>query len=321
MRAIAVVLLTIWHCFFCTMFVWGIVPFHKDIIPYKFISSFFIVDAVMPLFTFLSGYLFTALWKDHGKYRDFVPFLKNKLNRLLVPFLIFSILIISTSYNLEITDIVWGEGSHMWYCVMLFWCFLIDWTIKKFGKRKIGWALFVFSSTLVLAYKNFWYLPFKLPLGFDNSLYYYSFFFIGGIVFNHRKILLDFFSDKVIFVLGVYIIIYIVNILNIHILSRIAIFLQSYLFLFTLWLIIMLLIQGGMLSYNRKLERLCKCSFGIYVFHHWIAWNVVWYPPASEFLRNHYLLFPLLLTPIVFFASYALTDLLLKTRIGNYLLS
>lgn len=83
----------------------------------------------------------------------------------------------------------------------------------------------------------------------------------------------------------------------------------------------MQLVGAGRLKSNDKIKNLCKYSFGIYVFHHWIAWDIVWFPPISNVLREHYVLFPLVLTIIVFSLSYLLTALSFKTRLGKYLLS
>lgn len=186
LRAIAVILLVIWHCFFCPMFVWGVVEPQADMNLLKLVAKFMIVDATMPLFTFISGYLFTALYVEKQKYRSFLPFLKNKVNRLIVPFLVFSVLIISTSYNMDFKSMVWGEGCHMWYCAMLFWCFMIAWALLRLNNKIVSWFIIGISIVLVFANPNFWYLPFQFPFGLDNGLYYYSYFALGGAFFCIR---------------------------------------------------------------------------------------------------------------------------------------
>jgi len=318
LRAIAVVLIVFWHCFFCPMYVWGTVEPQADMKFFQQVARFVIVDATMPLFTFISGYLFTALYVGQMKYRSFLPFLRNKINRLFIPFLVFSVLIICTSYNMSFNSLIWGEGCHMWYCAMLFWCFIISWVLLRINNNVLQWVLFLISAVLVFAYPNFWYIPFQLPLGIDNGLYYYSYFALGGCIFMFK----DKYKDiNVGIIWGVYVILFLINLISLPIISRFCSSLQTYVFSFALWITITQLIEDGKLQNNKKIKDLCKYSFGIYVFHHWLAWDIVWFPPILNVLRDHYFLFPLLLTVVVFALSYFLTEMSFKTRLGKYLLS
>lgn len=317
LRAIAVILLVVWHCFFCTMFVWGVVSPQPDMMPFRILSAFFVVDAVMPLFTFISGYLFTALYTEKGKYRVFSAFVKNKVNRLLIPYIIFSLLIISTSYKLNYDNLLWGEGCHMWYCAMLFWCFMIGWGVKSLNNRVIGCLIMLISTSLVFAYPNFWFLPVQLPLGIDNGLYYYSYFALGGVFFMYRD---KFKKCNLLILWGIYAILFLINIISLPIISRICSSIQTYIFSLALCLTIMRINETGKIKSNKKIKQLCKYSFGIYVFHHWLAWDLVWFPPISYILRAHYFLFPFFLTIIVFGLSYLLTGISFKTRLGRFLL-
>lgn len=180
LRTIATISVVAWHCFFCPMFGWGIVEEQSGMKPFRLINSFFIPNADMPLFTFLSGYLFFMLREEKGKYKEFKPFLFNKIKRLLLPFLFFSLLIVSTSYNHRYSDICWGEGSHLWYCPMLFWCFLIAWVVLKLNNWFVMGLCVGGSVLLVLIFPSVWFLPFRLPLGIDNACYYFSYFLLGG---------------------------------------------------------------------------------------------------------------------------------------------
>ena len=318
LRVIAIILIVIWHCFFCTMYVWGIVEPQYEMKPFVLIAKFAIVDATMPLFTFVSGYLFTALYEEQGKYRGLLSFLKTKVNRLVIPFFVFSILIIATSYKMDFNSLIWGEGCHMWYCAMLFWCFVIDWFVKRVNKRVLNWTLFILSAALVFAYPNFWFLPFQLPLGIDNSLYYYSYFAFGERIFMYRCKLKEF---KTSLVWAGYVMMFIVSCIGLPFISKMCSFFQAYFFSYALWITVINLIDKDVLRNGTKIKKLCKYSFGIYVFHHWLAWDIVWFPPVSEMLRNHYILFPLLLTIIVFISSYLLSVLSFKVKLGRYLLS
>ena len=323
LRLLAVLLLVTWHCFFCVIFIWGVVEPNPKILFLRYLSRFMMPDAVMPLFTFVSGYLFYALYFDREKYRVFKNFIKSKIKRLLIPFAIFSVLIVLSTPNLHFEPIIWGHGTHMWYCAMLFWCFIIAWLLLKVNSRFLISFVIALSTILVFAYPNFFYMPIDLPIGIDNGFYYFSYFALGGAIFNYKQKIFQWLQSKVLIVAGVYTGLWLLNISGIHIISRIAFSFQCYLFVIFLWIIVMKLINLSYLKQSKRLTQLCDCSFGIYVFHHWIAWNIVWYPPVSLFLRRdyNYVWLPLIMTPLIFGISYFVTKLLLKTRIGNFLLA
>ena len=323
LRAFAVILLVTWHCLFCVQFVWGVVTPGRDVLPFMLISRLIIPDAMMPLFTFISGYLFCALFFERGKYQEFGLFLWSKVKRLIIPFFVFSPLIIWTSYNMNFTDFIWGEGCHMWYCPMLFWCFILAWVLLKINSKAVIIIVSLFSTCLVFAYPNLWFLPFRLPLGIDNGFYYFSYFAFGGAINRYKTCIYNKMGNMstIWLVLAAYIALWIINCMGILFISRLASSLQCYLFVVLLWLVVMKYVENSKRRLNEKLSQLCKCSFGIYVFHHWIAWDIVWFPPLRFFLQNNYLWLPVLATPIIFVVSYGLTKVLLKTRIGLFLLA
>lgn len=63
-----------------------------------------------------------------------------------------------------------------------------------------------------------------------------------------------------------------------------------------------------------------KYSFGIYVFHQWIIWNITRWHGTSSLMNEHYVIFPLILFITVFAISYYLSVFLCKTKVGRYLL-
>lgn len=71
-------------------------------------------------------------------------------------------------------------------------------------------------------------------------------------------------------------------------------------------------------------EKISYCSFGIYVFHQYILWNITRIPHCVYFIKpymeGYYVLFPILLFVFVFTVSYGITHFSLKTQIGRYLL-
>ena len=319
-RAIAIVLLLLWHCFFCPMFVWPICEWHTDMLYFSIVSNFIIPDATMPLFTFISGYLFVGLYLNRNKYHEFKGFLKNKIKRLLIPFFILSIFVILTSYNLHIDRIWKGEGSHLWYCAMLFWCFIIGWCVLQLKSSLVSVITFSLSTLLVFLYPNFWFLPFELPLGIDNSMYYYSYFAYGGGVFVIGKQLSKYLTSGVLLLSFSYFFIFVATSFSLYHVGYIANFMKPYLLCLLLWFLIKWLLSKGWIYKTVFITNLSNYGFGIYVLHHWLAWNIVWIPFMTPILKEHYIIFPFVLLIVVSILSYYLTKLALFTKVGRFLL-
>ena len=126
-RAFAVISLVVWHSY-CSYVCWGFGNSPLDKIYYLFIVNL-IPDANMPLFTFISGFLFSFLLVEKNKYKQLKPFLKIKSERLIIPFLVLGAFTLLTERNIGIVECITrgGGNSHLWYCLMLFYVFIADW--------------------------------------------------------------------------------------------------------------------------------------------------------------------------------------------------
>lgn len=127
----------------------------------------------MPMFVFLSGFLYCLLWRK-GRYAERWHFLWEKVQRLLVPYVLWGILIIllfPRYYNWS--KLLGGELSHLWFLTMLFGVFLVVTLLRRWlqTSRQIAcWmALFVGLNMLrpllpagVFALRTVTYLPYFL---------------------------------------------------------------------------------------------------------------------------------------------------------------
>jgi hypothetical protein len=82
-----------------------------------------------------------------------------------------------------------------------------------------------------------------------------------------------------------------------------------------------LFVRYKLLKNSEFIDKLGEYGFGIYVFHHWIAWNFVHLPEVLPIMQNHYILFQMFFTLIVFILSYLVTALSLKSKVGRFLLA
>lgn len=319
MRFIAILSIVVWHCAICPYLCWDLLDIKTLPInyPFRILATVFFPDAAMPLFTFISGYLFSYLI-GLGKYGVFRDFTLNKINRLIVPFLVIGTLVNITSYDRYLTDIPWGEGSHLWYCCMLFWCFIITWIAVKCIHTSSLYFLLIASFLLQMSVENHFDMGFKLPLGIHHSFYYIGYFVAGYLLFKNKGIIELLNSYKKTFVI-LYLAICIVPLFNIHPFIRLSLVVHNYLYS------ILLLVLLGTLEIRSPLagnivSKVCRYSFGIYVFHEWISWNFCHVPSVTAFLYNHYFVFPIVNVVAIFLISFVLTDISLRTKIGRYLL-
>lgn len=328
-RVYAILTLVLWHCFFCPYLCWDLVePSRIPVLGiYNAISTLFIPDASMPLFTFVSGYLFYYLYSEKGKYHDGKKFIWKKTKRLVIPFFVLGTVIMLTTFPRYNSDILWGWGSHLWYAMMLFWCFVFSWLLKRLNNRKVELSFVLLGCAFILVNRgSTWMLEAKLrlPLGIHHAIYYFPYFYMGGIIYKYRlkifKSLLE--KEKIICIMLLYICMYfcacIINDKYVYIIDKII---RSFLFPIILFLFINYIERKGAILESKLVNNIEKCGFGIYVFHHWIAWNVVHMPNVPILLEKHYILFPIVFSILIFIASYVLTNISLKTKVGNFLLA
>lgn len=116
--------------------------------PYTLINSV-IYTFHMPLFIALSGAVFETGIAD-GKYTEFIPFVLNKVRRLLIPFVLIGIVVLAPTLMIcgfgkldfceTICDILVGGSScrHLWYLQALFSIFMISWSLKRLGLSSLS---------------------------------------------------------------------------------------------------------------------------------------------------------------------------------------
>lgn len=315
LRCIAVISLVIWHSY-CSYIVWDIAETPAKTY-YSFIFMNFIPDANMPLFTFISGYLFCYLFAQ-GRYSKFKKFLINKVHRLLIPFLVLGTVINLTERGKSITDILYGAPNHLWYCLMLFYCFIFCWLIESKLGRKYNVIAMLISFGLIFI-KGIGALGVFLPLGIFYPCYYYAYFYIGFLLFEYKNQLISLMNKYWFVVLSIFIILCFYN-LNYHL---IAISALSYILLL-IWLMNkkeVINFYTNKIWFQNSINLIGKLSFGIYVFHQWIIWNVTRTPEFHPMINEHYILFPAILSVAVFLISMLLTWLSIKTKVGKYLLT
>lgn len=286
----------------------------------------------MPIFIFISGYLYAVLL-GRGKYQDTKIFIMNKFKRLLLPFFVFAVAMMLTDYMLWSTDyfkdslyniFIRGMWKHLWFLPMLFWSFMLTSSLKGLLKKpayQILLLIITFIPTLLpepqlklfgITFLSKWY--FWFCLGYIVSLYKDTFFYLTK---KYRLNLVLFIVGVVLYLIGkpLY--------PQFNFFSATAVVL---LLLFALYIthdITSVKHTKGLLF--RIIASISKYSFGIYIFHYWIAPYLIsdkiqQLLPIASMAQQHYYLFPFVFFVLTFILSFVATYYFQKTKIGKYLL-
>ncbi len=330
-RSLAIVMVVAFHAYYMM-----IVPGHFPESAQMYHDMYFNINCLilqfrMPLFIMISGYLFSHLENDRGKYATFSALLKNKFKRLIIPFFVFA-----TIFMLSINDFSWEPYyrwgyQHLWFIPMLFWCFIFT-RLQSFlpFSNQLWWkglllVLFFFLNQMFTLQAAFFAIP--------NFIRWYFWFYFGYQLYLYRDRIYDAFNNNkwlytslflIIFFIGCWVKCTVLKDDNIRTwyteLANISLVL-----LIWYWvnhLIFNALIGGGIL---RRFNWLNKHSYGIYVFHNWLQPFMISSTAIALFgldaLAVEYpILFPLAFFLSSFVLSSGLTWLLLKTRIGRFLI-
>lgn len=315
LRVFATFSIVVWHTY-CSYIGWNVAESPANSFYRLFLVRIF-PCANMPLFTFIAGYLFCYLLKEKGKYQNFKDFLKNKTHRLLIPFLILGSIINLCEYGKNIVDLFYGLPNHLWYCLMLFYVFIVSWLTNKYLPR--GGAILMLVSFLIVLY-GFGYLT-RSPLGLFQPIYFYGFFH-AGFLFREKfeaKILSSKLAIALIFC-G-----YIASCIsyNRHMILPLALT-QIILLFAAAKRFCNLRFYSKKESLQKTIDIFSKYSFGVYVLHQWIIWNLTREPHLLSYvkplLEQHYISAPIVMSTSIFLLCFALTHILCKTKAGRYLL-
>lgn len=145
----------------------------------------------MPLFVALSGSIY-SIGCERGKYNRFIPFVHNKVNRILLPFFFVAVIFLAPtlvvlgktelSFLIVCGNILIGGGleKHLWYLPALFWIFMVVWCLQKAKVNE--YVMFVLSVALAVTCSLFF--SFKFLFLWD-AIQYLPYFLLGLLI--HKK--------------------------------------------------------------------------------------------------------------------------------------
>jgi len=316
LRALATFSIVVWHTY-CSYTVWNVVDTPANNFYGMLFPRIFPI-ANMSLFTIIAGYLFCYLMNEKGKYTELKKFVINKAHRLLIPFIVLGTVMNLTQYGKNLVDILYGQPNHLWYCLMLFYCFIICWLVEKKLSWKTNVVLMLLSFIVVGLGTP--YLG-RLPLGLFQLIYFYGFFYFGYIfrtTSKKRQL-----QNKVF--VSCFLAVYLVFCVNLSKYTQLPLALSHAILTFVLATnICNLKYVKNSKKINSVLNIVSKYSFGIYVLHQWIIWNMTREPHLLAYtkpvLEQHYIIAPIIASTTIFSLCLVMTHFFCKTKIGRYFL-
>lgn len=143
-------------------------------------------------FTLVAGYVFYYLKEEKKRYSEFIPFVVNKLKRLIIPYIIVSVIwVIPFLYVYKnpgfwdiIRDYVLGVSpSQLWFLMMLFNVYTIAWIISPVFSKDDKIGLFVIASIYIIGVIGAGIIPNIFQIW--TSCKYVLIFFIGFLLRKH----------------------------------------------------------------------------------------------------------------------------------------
>lgn len=270
----------------------------------------------MPVFIAISGSVY-ALCVRKGKYKDIGGFVKNKAERLLIPYAFFSVIIVapvlylcglvSNNYLDYFTQnfILCDNNRHLWYVIVLFSIFIV---VRSLGERLDNHKVLIIAVFSVLAISPS--LPLLNYFKINKTLHMLLYFYIGYLLITEnmldqlckKKQYVCFFSSCILTFLFWLISTQITGtrIIDKELLKIMKV-LSSISGIVMIYLLSDFLFMNNYIT-GKTSKHILSNSYGIYLFHPMIIYLIAYYFPSE---MNSFFL-----CALMFVISFVLSDIL-----------
>lgn len=330
LRVLCVFLLISYHSFAIYSYMWQRPMGISDIKTYYWIGKL-CYSFMLPLWVFISGYLWSYQINGLGKNLSFRSLMSKKTIKLLLPCYTFGILYVLLIG--EINDLTTPKGlffylsgsGHLWFLPMLMWTFVFSFLIQKIKVNDTIILLALFVLSIIS-----WNIA---SLGIGGALYYLFYFQFGFVCFKHKTDIGVFLNNwkYLIILIILFIILFPITTLGLeNISSEINGFnerclnqIQNHLLSAPcqiLGILISLGIAMKLQTYfvnSKIIETLAIYSFGIYIVHQFILMGLYYHTNLPVKTGSVSLPWFALFTTII--ASLIIVNLSIRTKIGRKL--
>jgi hypothetical protein len=137
-------------------------------------GSAILVQISVAMFMFLAGYCYRK-----PQRKDVLMFLLKKIKRLLIPYLVFSCLIMFSTGFFDVGELLGGGFYHLWFLTALFWCFMFSMCIDYSHPN----SLLLLPISLIL-------IAIHLPnlFGLQDFVKWYFYFVVGALMHSYNSL-------------------------------------------------------------------------------------------------------------------------------------
>lgn len=296
LRVMAMMMVVLYHCLCYYTPVWN----YDDAVmvnAYYYLAHF-LNHIDMTMFVFISGFLY-ACNLNRGGYCDTSKFIKNKIKRLLAPFIFWAIVVCLLISKKTFGEFIIYGASHLWFLGMLFFLFMMFhlsrnlWTGFSERKEKVVFIIMLVLSIVLIR------VPSNPGCIIYQTFSYMYVFYAGIIVCKHGISMKRALSCKHV----------LLSLLILGGLSCIDISGIKYIIKpISLWAVVSIFIyvRASYLKDSCVVRTLDSCSMGIYLIHHVMIQYVLEYSVARYYM-NEYLLLPFAAFPVILLLSLMMT--------------
>ncbi|MFP4846797.1 acyltransferase family protein [Winogradskyella sp. PE311] len=199
LRAVGILLVVLRHSFSPYRGSWGVSQYFEYNIYADYLGSY-ISTFSMPLFVFISGYIYHFLRSNYGKYGNYKTLFYKKSRRLIVPYFILAPIYIYffLDYNNFGSYLahLWTDSGHLWFLLMMFIMFMIYYKFEDYLNKKIVFGI-VLGSFLYIISVLFLYYNLQ-PIG--RVFRYFIFFLLGNYFSKNSSTILNYLKGKVLYI-------------------------------------------------------------------------------------------------------------------------
>ena len=326
-RIIAALLICLYHAFTCYNGGWKQPEGYVDILTYKWIARLSFAFSLQA-FVFISGYLF-AYQRITLKRTAGVALISTKFKRLMLPSVIFSTLYFVLFKEYKgiwncLYSIINGCG-HLWYLPMLFWLFVLAYLLESLQLND-KWKL------LIVSFLNLTYtvnLPF--PLQLSKASYYFVYFYGGFLCYKESDVIKSHLSFQNLSFAWLF---FVVSFVLLRPLSDLLIAhtrIQKLILLVCIRISLLIYVWAGLIalysttvyylqrhSLSQFAQHFALCCFGFYLCQQFVL-QLLYYKSRFPVLVGPYWL-PWCGFILASAVSYSISTILVKTKIGRYLI-
>ena len=312
LRVSAMLMVVFYHCL-CPYSIWDGTDFYIGFhVPIWDVVDGMLLQIHLPIFFLISGYLY-GYKRNLGGYSDNVKFVKDKTQRVLVPYAIVG-LFLCLLQDRDISQMLNGI-SHLWFLMTIFECYvlgkLVD-TVLKMQERKVQIVMVGLALFIIL-------IPYRIPvikfLCLSNIVKYFPFYMLGMLASKMNFGMYTKYKAKTLVLIIILLLSFAlqqVYIKKTPITMLLGVSIVSFIFIYARCLNI-----PKLPSWVKSLD---KCSMGIYIVYHILIQELITISVFRSLATEYCYIFPCVLFISVTIISWGIVWSAKKNKYPKYII-